>query len=51
VLTHDKFLEVSFEYNLEKDTPQNIIGEMKVELGLFDEDLLRIKCQIEKIVQ
>jgi len=32
-----KFLEVSFPYDLDKDTPEGVVNEMKHELALSDQ--------------
>jgi hypothetical protein len=43
VMSSEKFLEVSFDYDLENDTPDKIASEMKNELSLEDIEIERIK--------
>ena len=37
VVTQAKFMHVSFEYVIGKDTPEGIVNEMKHELNLNEE--------------
>lgn len=39
VVNHEKYLKVSFDYNLEEDSPEKIVNEMETELGLAKIDL------------
>lgn len=50
VVNQDKYLKVCFDYNLEEDSPEKIVSEMKAELGLPSTDLIRIKSEIEQII-
>jgi len=36
VVNKQKLLEVSFDYDLDKDTPEGVVGEMKHDLGLSE---------------
>lgn len=41
---------MSFEYNLDNDTPEGVVNEMKSELNLHESEIIRIKLEIERIV-
>lgn len=51
VLTQDKYLELSFEYNLDSDSPDTIVEEMRSEFRLKDEDMWKIKNEIQMIIE
>lgn len=38
-MTQNKIMEVSFEYNLDSDTPEGIVNEMKSEIGLSESEI------------
>ncbi len=37
VVNKQKLLEVRFDYDLDKDTPEGVVNEMKNELGLSED--------------
>lgn len=47
VVTQEKYMQVSFEYNLQTDTPEGVVDEMKNDLNLKDAgQIMSLKKQI-----
>ncbi len=52
LLTMQKLLTLSFEYDLAIDTPESIVSELKTDLGYIgDNDLMRIKKDIRMVIE
>ena len=50
LLTAKKYLEISFDYHLDQDTPDGIANEMRADLGLHEGSVNGIKAEIERII-
>jgi len=51
VVTPAKLLYVSFEFNLEKDTPEGVVEEMRHDLELNDPKQIKaLKIQIQNTI-
>ena len=51
VVTQAKYMQVSFDYNLDTDTPSGIVKEMRDELNLKDrKEIQSLKRLIKQII-